>query len=92
MGPPSDVRWFINPMNTIVIGTINQFVTLELCEPQLSYRTRGPHVVRTLGNVPAVQNRDLEDPGRKSRPPKSEWQPRKKWTRQRSRSSRSEMK
>ena len=23
VGPHSDVRWFINPMNTIVIGTIN---------------------------------------------------------------------
>ena len=23
VGPPSDVRWFINPMKTIVIGTIN---------------------------------------------------------------------
>ena len=32
VGPPSDVRWFINPMNTIVIGTINQ----------LSYRLGAP--------------------------------------------------
>ena len=29
-------------MNTIVIGTINQLVTLELCEPQLSYRLGAP--------------------------------------------------
>ena len=35
-GPPVMERWFITPMNTIVIGTIKTIVKLELCEPQLS--------------------------------------------------------
>ena len=43
MGPPSDVCWFINPMNTIVISTINHseigvmFTNLAI--------ERGPHFV-----------------------------------------------
>ena len=35
VGPPSDVRWFINTMNTIVIGTINHSYWSYL--HQLSY-------------------------------------------------------
>ena len=41
MVPPSDVSWFLNPMNTIVISTINQFVSWELCEPQLRVHVNG---------------------------------------------------
>ena len=40
VGPPSDVGWFINPMNTIVIGTINHSYWSYV--HQLSYRKRGP--------------------------------------------------
>ena len=38
-GPPV-IRWFINPMNTIVIGTINHSYWSYV--HQLSYRKRGP--------------------------------------------------
>jgi len=31
VGPPSDVRWFITPMNTIVIGTINHSEIGVIC-------------------------------------------------------------
>ena len=45
--PPSDVCWFINPMNTIVISTINHSYGSYL--HQLSYLgprgPRGPHLV-----------------------------------------------
>ena len=40
VGPPSDVRWFINTMNTIVIGTINHSYWSYL--HQLSYRSGAP--------------------------------------------------
>ena len=40
VGPPSDVRWFINPRNTIVISTINHSYWSYL--HQLSYRLGAP--------------------------------------------------
>ena len=33
VGPPSDVCWFINPINSSYLRTINQFVKLELLAP-----------------------------------------------------------
>jgi hypothetical protein len=46
-------RWLAKAPVTVVIGTINQFVKLELCEPQLVAITRGlkgtPRIVGTLG-------------------------------------------
>ena len=43
MWPPPVLRWFINPMNTLVIGTINHSYWSYV--HQLSYRKRGPHFV-----------------------------------------------
>ena len=42
-GPPSVIRWFINLMNTLVIGTINHSYWRYV--HQLSYRKRVPHFV-----------------------------------------------
>ena len=41
VGPPSDVCWFIDPMNTIVISTINHSYSSYV--HQLSYRLGAPH-------------------------------------------------
>ena len=37
MGPSDGTMVNKNPMNTIVLGTINQFVKLELCAPTERY-------------------------------------------------------
>ena len=45
VGPPSDVRWFINPMNTIVIGTINHSYWSYLHQLNAISSTGAPGVV-----------------------------------------------
>jgi hypothetical protein len=39
VGPPNDVSWFINPMNTIVISTINHSYWSYLGSILLIFRT-----------------------------------------------------
>ena len=46
VGPPSDVSWFINPMNTIVIGTINHSDIGLICT-NLAI-VWGPHFVQFI--------------------------------------------
>ena len=46
VGPPSDVRWFINPMKTIVIGTINH--SYWRYKPTERYRLGAPLCTKLL--------------------------------------------
>ena len=59
VGPPSDVRWFINPMKTIVIGTINH--SYWRYKPTERYRL-GAHFVITLKNKMSGQLLSSSDP------------------------------
>ena len=43
---PPVISWFrFAPITKVILRTMFTIVKLELCEPQLSYRKRGPHIV-----------------------------------------------